>query len=279
MTLKSYIQKAYRERFAIGAFAVYNVESIQALRDAANESKKPVIMMLNESSFEYAGFDELVFLAQKTKKESNVPIFLHFDHGRDLEVLKQCVKNKFDSVMFDGSKLPTSQNIAISKELRRLCHKSDVLFEAEIGEVGGREDKVISCGFKTDPQEALNYYEEVKPDMLAVAFGNIHGEATGEEVLDFSLLAKISDLVQCPLVMHGCSNRQAKEYKVAASVGVIKINISTELKESFVDGVKKALKHHESDPRKILSYSINEIKERIKKRITDFSCSTMDCTR
>ncbi len=145
------------------------------------------------------------------------------------------------------------------------------MFEAEIGRIGGQEDKISACEFKTSPDQAVEYYEAVKPDILAVAIGNIHGELTAQEQLDFTLLAKISEMVKCPLVLHGCSNREDREYKVAIAEGVVKINIDTELRQAFVRGLQDALKKKEKDPRKVLTVAKMAVTRQAEDRIAVFS--------
>lgn len=271
MSLKELISEAYRDKYAIGGFGVYNLESSRAVVEAANLTKKPVFLMVTEKSLDYAGFENLVEIVLRLKKESKTPVYLHLDHGSNVETVKKCVAVGFDSVMFDGSKLPLDQNIHISRDLRKIAHKKGVVYEAEIGQIGGQEDFLHAKIFKTNPSEALQFYSEVRPDMLAVAIGNIHGELTAEEQLDFTLLGMIQDSVKAPLVLHGCSNRGEREYKVAISEGVVKINIDTELREAFVGGVSHALHKREKDPREILNFASDSITKRAKGKIDIFS--------
>jgi len=271
MTLKQIINSAYKDRFAVGGFNFFNYESALAIATGAKEAKKPTILMVSEKSVNYYGLDNLAFAFEKVKKLTGAEIFLHLDHGRDLSLIRQCIKSGFDSVMFDGSKLPIDQNIELSKDLRREAHRKDVFFEAEIGHVGGKEDFVSSSVFKTNPAEALIFFDKVAPDILAVAIGNIHGEKTSQEQLDFSLLAKIQDTIKAPLVLHGCSGRSDREYQVAISGGVVKINIDTELRHAFVEGFKKAIHQKESDPREILSISSVQITKNVRQRIQLFA--------
>lgn len=270
MELKAQINKAYSEHYAIGAFNFYNLESAQAIADAANIAEKPTIMMVTETTIEYAGMDEIVNIFNTIRDKSKVALFLHLDHGRDIEVIKECINRKFDSVMFDGSSQPFEQNAIISAELRRAAHRKGVVFEAEIGKIGGREDKVSSELFKTNPSEALRFLEQVKPDMLAVAIGNVHGVKTSSEQLDFSLLAKIQNTIKAPIVLHGCSNRAPREYSVAVGEGVVKINIDTELRQAFVESVKRSIRRA-TDPREILGQARENVKKRTLEKIRIFS--------
>lgn len=277
MSLKEIFRQAYKDHFAIGGFNFFNYESARAIAGAAKKLNKPAILMVSEKSIEYYGLDNVIFAFSKVKKDLDAQIFLHLDHGSDLAIIRQCIRSGFDSVMFDGSKLPLDQNIELSKELRREAHKKSVMFEAEIGHIGGKEDYVSSANFKTNPAEALMFHQKVEPDTLAVAIGNIHGELTSDEQLDFSLLAKIQDTIKAPLVLHGCSNRSSREYQVAISEGVVKINIDTELRQAFVEGIKDAVHKKTADPRDILNISSEFISVRVEEKIELFSKGC--CTR
>ena len=270
MSLKEIFKEAFKNSYAIGGFNFFNYESARAIASATVSLKKPAILMVSEKTIDYYGVDNVIFAFEKVKKETEAEIFLHLDHGRDLALVREAIKFGFDSVMFDGSKLPMDQNIELSKDLAKEAHRKNVLFEAEIGHVGGREDYVTSENFKTNPAEALVFYQEVMPDTLAVAIGNIHGEKTSDEQLDFTLLGKIQDTIKAPLVLHGCSNRADREYQVAISEGVVKINIDTELREAFVEGLKKALRK-ETDPREILNIANEFITKRTRDKIEVFS--------
>ncbi|MFH1855017.1 MAG: class II fructose-bisphosphate aldolase [bacterium] len=270
MSLKEIFKEAFKNNYAIGGFNFFNYESSRAIASAAASLKKPAILMVSEKTIDYYGVDNVIFAFNKVKRETETEIFLHLDHGQDLALVREAIKLGFDSVMFDGSKLPMDQNIELSKDLAKEAHRKGVLFEAEIGHIGGKEDYVTSENFKTNPAEALVFYQEVKPDILAVAIGNIHGEKTSDEQLDFTLLGKIQDTIKAPLVLHGCSNRSDREYQVAISEGVVKINIDTELRQAFVEGLKKALKK-ETDPREILNIANELITKRTRDKIEVFS--------
>lgn len=261
----------------MGAFNFFNLESLKAIARAAEDQEKSVFAMVTEKTVEYAGLEEIFEMTKAVKGKTKSDIFLHLDHGKDIELVKKCIKIGFDSVMFDGSSLPLEQNIIISRDLRRIAHRNGVAFEAEIGKIGGKEDTVGSAQFKTDPSEALRFYTEVKPDVLAVAIGNVHGPITADEELDFTLLAKIQDTIKAPLVLHGCSNRNPREYKVAISQGVVKVNIDTELRQAFVRGIADAMKKRLADPREILAVSSEEIYKNVKEKIEIFSCEKLRC--
>lgn len=271
MKLKTYLQKAYDEKSALGGFNFFNLDSARAIAKASAKAKNPAMMMVTESTIEYAGLDYLIVTFEKVKLETGAEVYLHLDHGANIELLKECVKKGFDSVMFDGSGLPLDQNILISTDLRKYAHNKGAIFEAEIGHVGGKEDNISSEIFKTNPAEALMFHERVKPDMLAVAIGNIHGVQTSKEELDFTLLAKIQDTIKSPIVLHGCSNRSSRDYQVAIAEGVVKINIDTEIRQEFVESMTQGLKQKITDPRKILKLFEDRASKHIEERIDLFS--------
>jgi len=277
MTLKETIQKAYLDKFALGGFNVYNLETARSVTEMVNKKEEPAFLMVSEKSLEYAGFEELTGIVKTLRAQSKTSIFLHLDHGGSLDIVKKCIKSGFDSVMFDGSKLPLDQNIQLSKDLRQLAHRNGVFFEAEIGHIGGSEDYVTSANFKTNPAEAKMFYDEVKPDMLAVAIGNVHGYDVKNEQLDFTLLAKLQDTIHAPLVLHGCSNRAKREYQVAISEGVVKVNIDTELRQAFVEGLHLGLRRRLKDPREILAFASKGISKCVEEKIEIFSCSKLKC--
>lgn len=269
--LKTYLQKAYKEKFAIGAFNVYNLESIQAVATAVRQTKRPAIMQVSEKALDYAGSEELISLMKIARKNNEGHLFIHLDHGKDPENVKKCIIAKFDSVMFDGSHLDIDENIEISSNLAEFAKRRQVVFEAEIGKIGGKEDFVNSSNFKTNPAEALMFYQKVKPDMMAVAIGNVHGVRTASEQLDFALLAKIQDMVKAPIVLHGCSNRSDRDYKIAISEGVVKINIDTELRQAFIEGLRKGLKKSSIDPREVLMVAMAESSKKVVEKIDLFA--------
>lgn len=272
MKNKELLIRAKEEKYAIGAFNFYNLESARAIIQAAEDTRKDVFIQLSEKSIEFAGFEEIIAIVDLLKKKSSRNVLLHLDHGKDIELIKKAISSGFDSVMFDGSNLGLENNITISKDLKKIASRKGVIFEGEVGHIGS-DDQVPrrTLPFKTNPSEALRYYNEVQPDILAVAFGNIHGPLTGQEQLDFSLLAKIADETGAPLAIHGCSNRNEREYKTMVSIGAVKINIDTALRQAFFEGLHLAQRKRITDPRDALLECEKEITKVASNYIEIFS--------
>lgn len=269
---KELLANAREGKVALGAFNFYDLESARAIVKGAEQAGKDIFLQLTEKSIDFAGFDQVLSIVDLLKKSSPRKILLHLDHGKDVELVKKAIASGFDSVMFDGSNLGLENNIMISGELRKIAHRKGVIFEGEVGHIGS-DDQVPrrNVPFKTNPSEALRYYEEVKPDLLAVAFGNIHGPLTGQEQLDFSLLAKIAEETGASLAIHGCSNRNEREYKTMTSIGAVKINVDTALRQAFFNGLHKAQRQRMTDPRDALTVAELEMTKTVSDYIEMFS--------
>ena len=137
VTTTEMFKKAYDGGYAIGAFNVNNMEIVQAITEAADELKSPIILQCSAGARKYAKHAYLVHLVQAAIEETNIPIALHLDHGADFEVCKSCIDGGFTSVMYDGSSLPYEENIKIAKQVADYAHDKGVVVEAELGTLAG----------------------------------------------------------------------------------------------------------------------------------------------
>jgi fructose-bisphosphate aldolase class II len=278
VSLKELLDDASRRCYAVPAFNVNNLETIQAVFQAAQSEHSPVILQATEKAGQYAGFDLLSAIVYKAAERSSVPAALHLDHGGSLEAVLQALRNGFTSVMIDGSHLDFNQNVGLTKQVVEVAHPLGVSVEAELGRLGGIEDTVSGEVQLTDPEAARRFVEETGVDALAVAIGTSHGayKFKGEPQLRIDLVKKIKDLVNIPLVLHGASSVEkeivdmAETYgarlkgakgiplesiREAIKNGISKINIDTDLRLAFTAATRKVLMENpeELDPRKILA--------------------------
>ncbi|HAU31510.1 MAG: Fructose-1,6-bisphosphate aldolase, class II, partial [Desulfotomaculum sp. 46_296] len=214
-------------------------------------------------------------IAREAAQSVTVPVALHLDHGTNLEQLYSCIKSGFSSVMFDGSKLPVEQNIAITRKVVETAREAGVSVEAEIGKISGVEDNISVSereAFLTDPAEALFFAEQTQVDSLAVAIGTAHGRYKGEPKLDFERLSIISSSIQMPIVLHGCSGVPSDAILQAITLGVRKINIDTDIRQTFIETVRHILETNldEIDPRKILGPARQAVFEMLKAKMSLF---------
>lgn len=257
VTAKEILDDAHKRGYAVGAFNINNMEIIHALVDAAEEMKSPIILQASEGAIKYAGLENLAALVTIAAKNSSVPVCLHLDHGSTFNTIMQCMLHGWTSVMFDGSHHPLDQNIKETYEIVKFAHALGISVEAELGRLSGIEDNISveeKDSIYTNPDEAVKFVKETEVDALAIAIGTAHGKYKGEPKLDYERLDKIKKLLNMPIVLHGASGLTEEQIQKCVSLGVNKINIDTDIRQAFTDGVHKCfeVKPNEYDPRKIL---------------------------
>ena len=175
-------------------------------------------------------------------EEATIPVCLHLDHGKTVEVCRDAIEAGFTSVMIDGSSLPYKENVSVVRQVVESARQRGVEVEAEIGHVGsgkgtieGRSDE----SFMTDPDEALRFGEETEADSIAVSVGTVHGTYRGEPKIDLRRLREINALVPVPLVLHGGSGTGDDNIREMVSSGIRKINLFTEWIKAYLKATKR----------------------------------------
>ena len=270
--------KAERGGYAVGAFNANNMEIIQAIIEAAEKENSPVILQASQGAINYAGLDFIAGMVKIAARSSKIPVALHLDHGTDFSQVVRCIRWGFTSVMFDGSKLPLEDNIAITNRVLAIARAVNVSVEAELGKIGGTEDQVQVSEKEaqyTDPVEAEYFVKQTGVDSLAIAIGTAHGQYKGEPKLDFDRLKKIKSLTNIPLVLHGSSGVPDQAIQRAIKLGICKVNIDTNIREAFVGEMRRVIadKPDEIDPRKILGPAREATLEIIRQKIQLFGSS------
>mgnify|MGYP004649147063 FL=1 len=298
-TTKEMFKKSMKEGFAIGAFNVNNMEIIQAIVDAADAQKSPVVLQASSSAIKYARINYLMKMVEAAVDEHpDVPIVIHLDHGPDFETAKMCIDAGFSSVMIDGSKYDFEENVALTKKVVDYAHSRGVVVEAELGKLAGIEDDVnVSSdeAMYTDPDQAKEFVERTGCDSLAIAIGTSHGayKFKGEPKLRFDILAKIKEKIpNTPIVLHGAStvipelvetcNKYGGNIPGAKGVpdeilheasisGVSKINVDTDLRLAMTAGIRKVFTEDPSafDPRKYLTPARELVKQTVAHKMKD----------
>lgn len=275
VTGRQILEHADKNQYAVGAFNVNNMEIIQAITEAANELRAPVILQASQGAIKYAGVEYITALVKTASEKFDIPMTLHLDHGTDFEEIMKCIRNGFTSVMIDASKHELEENIRLTKEIVKIAHSVGVSVEAELGKIGGTEDQVVVSEAEatyTDPQEAKIFVEETGIDSLAVAVGTAHGVYKGEPKVDIERIREIDRMVDVPLVLHGSSGVSYETLENAVAAGIRKINIDTDVRASFATAVKSFVSENpdEIDPRKILKPARREMTETVKEKIKVF---------
>ena len=279
--------KAIKGGYAIPAYNFNNMEQMQAIIQAAVETKSPVILQVSKGARAYADKYILRNMARGAVEYAEelgckIPIVLHLDHGPNFEVAKDCIDNGFSSVMIDGSALPYDENVAVTKKVVEYAH--DVTVEAELGVLGGVEDDVAAEESKyTKPEEVVDFTSKTGCDSLAISIGTSHGRckftpaqctrsADGVLIpppLAFNVLEAIEkELPGFPIVLHGSSSvpmeyvRIIEQFggKIPDSVGipeeqlrkaaksaVCKINIDSDGRLAMTAAIRKYFAEHPGD--------------------------------
>jgi len=251
--LKYYLERAQKEGWAIGQFNFSDFNQIKAIVSVADKMKSPVILGTSEGESKFFGLTEAIVLRDSLRKETGLPIFLNLDHGKSFEYLKQAIDAGYDMVHFDGSKLPLEENIKITKQVKKYAGRQ-VLVEGELGIIATDASKIYHEQVEireenlTVPKEAKEYAKKTGVDLLAVSIGNLHGmpDLGQEPRLRLDRLQEIKKEVgNLPMVLHGGSGTDQADVKKAIELGIVKININTELRLAFAKGLREALKNSE----------------------------------
>ncbi|QZY55830.1 class II fructose-1,6-bisphosphate aldolase [Crassaminicella profunda] len=278
VTGKEILQHAHENGYAVGAFNVNNMEAVQAIIEAAEETKSPVIIQASQGGLKYAGVEYIAGMGKIAAEKTSVPVAIHLDHGTDFKQIMLCIRNGFTSVMIDGSHHPLEENINKTKQIVEMAHAVGVSVEAELGKIGGTEDD-ISVDEKdatyTDPDEAVRFVKETGVDSLAIAVGTAHGPYKGEPKLDFDRIKVIKERLNMPIVLHGSSGVPEESIKRAVSLGINKINIDTDIRMAFHKAVKEFVQTNPDvyDPRKIVGPARVAMKEIIAEKMRMFGAA------
>lgn len=291
---KKLYEHAIKNNYAIGAFNFVNLETLQAIIDAAKLENSPIIVQCSQSAIKYAGIKNIVALV---KQNACVPIILNLDHGKTFEDCKNAIDNGFTNVMIDASSLPFEQNVKLTKKVVDYAHKHNVTVEAELGILSGIEDH-INCDDDdakfTNPKQAKAFVEQTGVDSLAIAIGTSHGthKFDGAPNLRFDILNKIEqELPNFPLVLHGASSIPKNMLDLATKYGaklsgangipdtmlnkastqhnIVKVNVDSDLRIAFTAGIRQSLFENPEnvDIRKYLTTAKQNVTEVVRYKL------------
>ncbi len=276
-----WLKRAQAEKFAIGAFNANTLEQMQAIVQAAEAERAPVIIQISGNAANHigsgsrlAGLRLVAAMGRVVAEMTGAPVALHLDHGAYAEVL-QALALGFTSVMFDGSDLPLAENIARTSELCQAAHAVNACFEAELGEVPRAGVAGMETGELTDPAQVAEFAARTGVDALAIAIGSVHALKRKEIALDFARLDAIRAVVDTPLVLHGSSGVLDDNVREGIRRGLCKINVATQLNGAFTQAVRECLSTHPDnvDPRIYLAAARASMVEQVRERMQLFGVS------
>ncbi len=300
VTTKEMFQKAYEGAYAIGAFNVDNIDIMQGVLSGAKKAQSPVIVAFSEGALKFIHPAYVRKAAEAAAEEMDIPFAIHLDHGKSVELCKQCVDNGFTSVMIDASAYDFEKNIALTKEVVQYAHDRGVVVESELGAIAGIEDDIVvddKYGQFTHPDDAVEFVERTGIDSLAIAIGTAHGaykfKPGQKPQLRFDILEEIGrKMPGFPLVLHGASSVPHDRLEIfntyggkmpeaigipmdmlrkASTMGVCKINVGTDIRVCFFGEIRKQLFENPAkfDGRTFLGPARTAVEDMVAKRITE----------
>lgn len=241
--IKKWIDRASAEKWAIGEFNISSLETAQGIVAAGERAGSPVIIGTSMGTIRHLGFDYVKTLTQEARRQAQVPVFIHLDHGTE-EMAHRCIDNGWDSVMIDVSESPHSENKRVTREVVEHAADKDVLVEAQIGQTWDEEGEREVEQIDTDPAEAQEFVEFTGVDLLAVSIGNTPGAVVGGEAqIKVETLEEISRLISVPTVLHGGTSIGDATVRRTIELGVAKVNIDTVIRRSVADTLANVFKN------------------------------------
>ena len=261
--------------YAVGAFNILDYNSTKAVVLAAEQMNAPVIIQTSAKTVIYWGTSAIISWVQQLADTSSVPIALHLDHCKDLDLIKECIDAGWSSVMIDASSKPFDDNISLSRQVVKMARSKYVTVEAELGAIVGVEDDIHvrhQDAHLADPEQAIEFCKKVEPDCFAPAIGTAHGIYKGVPKIAYDLLEEIAAKVAPPIALHGGTGLADDVFKKCISLGCAKVNISTQLKYAFIDGF---VNYHnanntEYNPLKVIDAQFDVLKKGIIENIKLF---------
>ena len=284
-SLRQALEQSSKKRVAIGHFNFSDLVTLRAIFDTAQVLQVPVLVGVSEGERKLVGVKRAAALVRSIRDELAMPIFLNADHTESLEHVREAAVAGFDEVMFDGSKLPFDENVKQTRQAVEIAKSinPDVIVEGEIGYIGsGSEiiEKRPDASLKyTEPEEARQFAQETKIDVLAPAVGNMHGmmremiSGEAHKQLDIPRIGRIKQAVQQFMTLHGGSGTSDEHFAAAIKNGMNIVHVNTELRIAWRHGFEEGLKNNPNDvaPSKILPTVYEKIAAVVRKRMTLFN--------
>jgi tagatose 1,6-diphosphate aldolase GatY/KbaY len=245
---------------AVPAFTCYDFTTALAVVSAAEDARLPVILLVAPKTAAGPGGLRFIRALRGLADDAAVPVVVQLDHATDPGLIQAAVTAGADAVLADGSRMPPVRNAEFVASIASLTSGSGVVIEAELGALGGDEDdsrgaaKHDPAAGMTDPAAVAAFLDASAADLLAVAVGNVHGNYSGEPKLDWERISRIRTAAgTLPLVLHGASGLSSADLERAASAGIGKVNVNTELRTATLEAVAAALPEAMSSGANMLS--------------------------
>jgi len=239
VSLTDVLKPAMDENRAVAGLVVLGWEDAKAYVEAAEVSGIPIILQAGPGCRKHTPVPILGKMFRHLADQASVPVVCHIDHGYSFGDCNEGIENGFTSVMFDGSKLPISENIDITAKIAEKAHLAGVSVEGEVGFVGYAEGAASAM---TSPEDAARFDRESGADAMAISVGNVHLKTDKTTDIDFEALRAVEAVTRLPLVLHGGSGISVEtRRRLARESRICKFNIGTELRMAFGHALRQSL--------------------------------------
>ena len=250
VNMKPLLRDAMDNGYAVAAFNLVDYGTTKGMVEAAESLGAPVICQTSAKTIAYWSHKEIVSWVRTAAEEASVPVVLHLDHCKDIEMIEECAKAGWTSIMIDASEYPFEENLEMSKRVRDIAEKYGVGMEAELGQIKGVEDDMVVAeedSVLTDPEDAKRFCDALDLSAFACAVGTAHGFYKGEPDVDFDRIKAINEATGTPMALHGGTGLSDETFSKAIARGSAKVNISTNLKHVFVESFEAYRKANPDD--------------------------------
>ena len=273
--MKAMLSKAAAGRYAVGAFNVLDYNSAKAVVQTAGELRAPVIIQTSAKTVTFWGSRTLMAWLKELAANSPVPVAVHLDHCKDVDLIGECIEAGWTSVMIDASARPFEENLSLSRRVVEMARPRNVTVEAELGAIVGVEDDIHvkeQDSHLADPAQAVEFCAKVQPDCFAPAIGTAHGIYKGEPKIAYHILEKVAAATRVPIALHGGTGLSDEVFRRCIALGCAKVNISTQIKYAFIDGFVGYHNAHNTqyDPLKVIHAQFEEMKKAVAGNIQLF---------
>jgi len=236
-------RRARQSGYGVGGFCAENSDMVQAIIAAAEETRSPLVLVLWQEDILAVGPGYLEAFAQYAAQRSTVPIALMADHASSLAFCFTCILNGHSGVMIDGSHLPLSENIHLTRRVCEIAHLADVLVEGELGTVRRTFEAAGPYAGQTvftDPDEVAEYVSRSGVDALAVSIGTESGVSPQPPQVDFDRLRRIARATDAYLVLHGGSGTPHEVVRELVREGITAMRFASALRIAYLDAIEQA---------------------------------------
>lgn len=275
VSFRSMLQAARQQGYAVGAFNPVDYLTMKAIIQAAEELDAPIIIQTSAKTVRFWGVDVIAGWMRELAGRSPIPVTLHLDHGKDLNMIRSCIESGWTAVMFDGSERPFEENLAITAEVINWAKPKDVAVEAELGAIGGVEEEINVDDedvHLASPNQAVLFCRELDLGVFAPAIGTAHGIYKGAPKIAFDRLEEMHRSIPVPFALHGGTGLSDEIIQRCIRLGCAKINISTNLKYLFIDSFcdYHTQKPADYEPLRLIDVQFQAVKTLVSEKIRQF---------